>query len=794
MLGKLLRLTLAVALFAGPALADPADTVAVYTPVRPVTDTYHGVSVSDPYRWLEDGKDQQVVDWTAAENARTRATLDALKTREPIKRELTRLIGASSPSWSDLQARGSYVFALYNDPARQQPSLVTLNAAADPASRRTLLDPNLIDPTGLTAIDWFVASPDGRYVAVSLSKGGSEDGTLHIYVAATGAEAGEPIPRVQYPTGGGSLAWTRDGRGFWYTRYPGEEAPPAERHFNMQVYFHLLGADWRGDALALGARDGLERVSEVFLDNRYAQGEALASVQRGDGGQWAHYVLRPGQPPLQVSAYADRIVYATIGPDDALYAVSRAGALNGKVVKLGGVSTLRPGASLATAPVIVPESDAAILTDGAAFGRPDLTLDARHLIVRDIIGGPNRLRVFDHQGRLLYTLPLPEVAANGEAEPLANHDVLYDVSTYLRPRYFLRWTPATGRVVEAGLAGPSPIDFSDIEVIRAEATSADGTKVPLSIIRRKGQPQNGKAPALLYGYGGFGLSQSPSFLGAMRRIWLDAGGVYAVANIRGGAEFGERWHQDGMLTRKQNVFNDFAAAGDYLVKAGYASHDKLAIMGGSNGGLLMGATLTQRPDLAHAVVSSVGIYDMLRLEQDPNGAFNVSEYGSIADPEQFKALYAYSPYQHVRMGTGYPAVLLMAGANDGRVNPMQSRKFAAILQAQSGSGLPVLLRTSATSGHGIGSAEAERIEQQTDELAFLFDQLNVGYPPGTPVAQPFTPPPLPKLPHRRRTHHHAAAAAKPAAPPAKPGAPAAQPTKKITTTPLPPAKKPAAPK
>lgn len=211
MLGKLLRLTLAVALFAGPALADPADTVAVYTPVRPVTDTYHGVSVSDPYRWLEDGKDQQVVDWTAAENARTRATLDALKTREPIKRELTRLIGASSPSWSDLQARGSYVFALYNDPARQQPSLVTLNAAADPASRRTLLDPNLIDPTGLTAIDWFVASPDGRYVAVSLSKGGSEDGTLHIYVAATGAEAGEPIPRVQYPTGGGSLAWTRDG-------------------------------------------------------------------------------------------------------------------------------------------------------------------------------------------------------------------------------------------------------------------------------------------------------------------------------------------------------------------------------------------------------------------------------------------------------------------------------------------------------------------------------------------------------------------------------------------------------
>ena len=790
MFGRLLRLTLVLASIAGAALADPPpETVAVYTPIRPVTDSYHGVSVTDPYRWLEDAKDPLVQNWTEAENTRTRAVLDGLKTREPIKRELTRLIGAAAPSYSDLQARGPLVFALYADPARQQPSLVTLDAAADPASRRVLLDPNLIDATGLTAIDWFVASPDGRYVAVSLSKGGSEDGTLHVYVAATGAEAGLPIPRVQYPTAGGSLAWARDGNGFWYTRYPGDEAAPAERHFNVQVYFHALGADWRGDALALGARDGLERVSEVFLDNRYAQGEALASVQRGDGGEWAHYVLRPGRAPLQVSTYADKIVYATIGPDDAIYAVSRAGAPNGKVVKLGGISALRPGARLADAPVIVPESEVAIVTDGAAFGRPDLTLDARHLIVRDIVGGPHQLRVFDHQGRLLYRLPLPEVAANGEIEPLADHDVLYDASTYLRPRYYLRWTPATGRVVEAGLSGPSPIDFGDVEVIRALATSADGAKVPLSIIRRKGQAQDGKAPALLYGYGGFGISMSPSFLGAMRRIWLDAGGVYAIANIRGGAEYGERWHADGMLTRKQNVFNDFAAAGDYLVQAGYTSRDRLAIMGGSNGGLLMGATLTQRPELAHAVVSAVGIYDMLRLEKDPNGAFNVTEYGSVADPEQFKALHAYSPYQHVKMGTDYPAVLLLAGANDGRVNPMQSRKFAAILQANSGSGLPILLRTSATSGHGIGSSLAERIEEQTDELAFLFDQLNVGYPPGTLVPQPFTPPPLPRLPHHHRGRHASKAAAKPvaAAPPAKA---AAQPTKKITAAPLPPAKKP----
>ena len=763
MFGRLTCAALALSLAASAAVAEPPEPVAVYTPVRPVTDVYHGVAVNDPYRWLENASDPLVTNWTEAENQRTRAALDALKSREPIKRQLTRLITASAPSYSDLQARGAEVFALYNDPNRQQPALVTLNAQADPASRRVLLDPNLIDPSGLTAIDWYVASPDGRYVAVSLSKGGSEDGTLHIYVAATGVEAGLPIPRVQYPTAGGSLAWSRDGQGFWYTRYPGDDAPAAERHFHMQVYSHALGADWHSDPLVLGERDGLERVSEIFLDNRYAQAEVLASVQRGDGGEWAHYVLRPGAPPLQVATYADKIVYAAIGPDDALYGVSRAGAPNGKIVKLARVKSLRPGASLATAPVIVAESDVAILTDGAEQHQPDLTLDGRHLILRDIVGGPNQLRVFDHDGQPLFKLPLPEVSANSEVEPLACGDVLFDVSTYLRPRYYLRWTPSTGRVIEAGLGGQSPIDFSDAEVTRAFATSADGTKVPVNIIRRKDQPLNGQAPTLLYGYGGYGISMTPSFLGAMRRIWLDTGGVYAVANIRGGSEFGERWHQDGALTHKQNVFDDFAAAGDYLIKAGYTSHDQLAIMGGSNGGLLMGASLTQHPDLAHAVVSSVGIYDMLRVELDPNGAFNVTEFGSVKDPAQFKALYAYSPYHHVKMGVAYPALLMLTGANDGRVNPMQSRKFTAILQADSSSGLPILLRTSSSSGHGIGSSLAERIDQQTDELAFLFDQLRVPYPPGTVLPVAFTPPPLPYVPHHRRAHH-GAGKAKAAAP------------------------------
>jgi prolyl oligopeptidase len=416
------------------------------------------------------------------------------------------------------------------------------------------------------------------------------------------------------------------------------------------------------------------------------------------------------------------VVFATIGPDDAIYAISRAGAPNGKIVKLAapyGHTTLEQ------AKTIVLESNAAIVSGGAEQHNIDLTLTASRLFVRDIVGGPNQVRIFDLDGRADGKLPLPEIAANSEIEPLADGDVLFDVSTFLRPRYYAEWNPATGKAEETGLKVTSPISFADAEVIRTFATSKDGTRVPLIIIEKKGTRRDGRNPTLLYGYGGFGVSTMPSFLGAMRRIWLDAGGIFVLANIRGGAEYGERWHQEGMLTKKQNVFDDFAASGKFLIAEGYTSHEKLALMGGSNGGLLMGAVLTQHPKLAHAVISAVGIYDMLRVELDPNGAFNTTEYGTVKNPDEFKALYAYSPYHHVVTSTPYPAVLMLTGATDGRVNPLQSRKFAAALQSATSSGLPVFLRTSANSGHGIGSSLNERIGEQTDMLTFLFDQLGM---------------------------------------------------------------------
>jgi len=269
------------------------------------------------------------------------------------------------------------------------------------------------------------------------------------------------------------------------------------------------------------------------------------------------------------------------------------------------------------------------------------------------------------------------------------------------------------------------VSYADAEVKQIFATSKDGTKVPVTLVMKKGTKLNGKNPLLLYGYGGYGVNMTPGFSAARTRMLLDGGMIYALANIRGGGEYGETWHQQGMLTKKQNVFDDFAASAETLIKLGYTSHDKLALQGGSNGGLLMGAQITQHPSLAKAVISQVGIYDMLRVELDPNGAFNITEFGTVKDPAQFKALYAYSPYHHVVKGTAYPAILFMTGANDGRVNPFHSRKFAAALQAATSSKAPILLRTSTNSGHGQGSSLDEIIAQQTDMTMFLFDQLGV---------------------------------------------------------------------
>jgi prolyl oligopeptidase len=698
-----------------------ADASAPGSLLRPVTNVYHNVTVTDPYRWLENPDDPQVRAWSAAQDARTRKYIDALPQRAPMYQQLFGLIAATSSSYHGLHAVGDQVFAYYSQPPKQQPMIAVLTNAAKPALARVIVDPNVINPKGTTAIDWFVPSPDGKMLAVSMSENGSEDGTLRLYDVVSGTEIGPRIPRVQYPTGGGSLAWRADCRGFWYTRYPGPDRPATEQHFFQQIFFHQLGSDPSQDTYVLGK--DFPKVAEVILDARFNPALVIASVANGDGGEFAHYVIDASGSVRQVTRFADKVVAMTAGADGALYLVSRKNAPRGKLLRLA------PGVTdLTQAAVIVPESDG-VMQGGGEFGGEPVVVSPGFLYVRELVGGPSRVAIFDHAGNPKGSLPLPKVAGVSEAELLSDGTLLYSIETYLRPPYFSRYDEKTAKASETELAQTSPVSFSDAEVIRESARSKDGTSIPINIVRRKGTGLSGSNPLLLYGYGGYGVSETPRFLGANIRLWLDGGGVYVDANLRGGGEFGESWHEQGALTHKQNVFDDFIAAAEHLIAEKYTDRDHLAIMGGSNGGLLMGAAFTQRPDLFRAAVSLVGIYDMLRVELDPNGLFNTTEFGSVEDPSQFKALYAYSPYHHVKDGTAYPAVFMATGATDGRVNPAHSRKMIARLQAATSSGRPVLLSINEHAGHGIGSALSIRVNQQADYLSFLFAQLGMQLPP-----------------------------------------------------------------
>ncbi|WP_395645566.1 prolyl oligopeptidase family protein [Terricaulis sp.] len=708
------------------ALAAPAyarDASAPPTRVGNVVDTYHGQAVQDPYRWLE-GDDAEVRAFDEAQTARTRAYLDALPGRAAIRTRMQDYLSQSSATRYMLTAAGERLFCIYAEPGKQQAMLAVMGRDADPARQRVVVDPNKIDPTGATSIDWYIPSPDGRYVAVSLSRAGSELGTLSVFDVRTGQRVHEQIPRVNGPTAGGDVAWSPDGRGFWYTRYPGEERPEADRAFYQQVYFHRFGDDPAQDAHVFG--DGLPRIAEIKLDFSREANALLISVQNGDGGDFAHYVRSRDGHITQVTRFEDDIDFAVFGPDRALYLVGERAAPRRYIQRLA------PGMTdLAQARTIVEQGEDVIVTD--FWGEDPINFAAGRMYVRYIAGGPSRVRIFDLAGRPQGDLDLPEIAAVNEIEPVGA-DVLYSVETYLTPLQFYRRHNGAG--TPTALRVTSPIRFDDAEVVRAFATSRDGTRVPVNIIRRRGAAQDGSAPAILYGYGGYGLSQTPFFLGGPRRMWLDSGGVFAIANIRGGGEYGEDWHQQGALTHKQNVFDDFIAAADYLARERYTSPQHLALRGGSNGGLLMGAVLTQRPDIARAIVSDVGIYDMIRSEFEPNGEFNVTEFGTIRDPAQFSALYAYSPYHHVRTGTNYPAVLLTTGLNDGRVAPFQSRKMAAALQAATASGLPIYLRVRSDSGHGMGSALSAMIDDSADYQAFIYDQLGVPPPSAAaPVGQ-----------------------------------------------------------
>jgi prolyl oligopeptidase len=707
-LGLALVVTLAPALAPSLVRAATAPRKPPAAAKRPLENRYFGTTVRDDYQWMEDWSDSSLRSWVAAQNAYTRGVLDQLPSRAAIRDRVAELSRSIAPDYTALVYRGGTLFALKDQPPRNQPLLVTLASTDDLSSERVLVDPNAMDSTGSVTIDFFVPSLDGSKVAVSLSRGGTESGDVHIVDVATGREQPDVLPRVNGGTAGGSVAWTADGSGLFYTRYPSAGERRAEDlDFYQQAWFHGLGTPRSGDTCLLGKE--LPKIAEIEFkssdDGRYI----CIPVRNGDGGEIGWWLRAPDGTLKQVAGFQDRVVAAEFG-GDGLLLLSRATSANGEVLRvpLGAPA-------LANAKSIVPASGTAI---------DDIHVAGARLYVVDILGGPNEMRVFALDGKSLGKIPLPPMSSVDGFARFVGEQCLVRSESFTEPGHWLRYDPASRRLSPTALALKSPADFSDVEVKREFATSRDGTRVPISILVRKGVALDGTAPLLLYGYGGYGISQRPDFR-ASRKLWLEQGCIYAVAHIRGGREYGDAWHEAGKLTHKQNVFDDFAACAQALVDRHYTSTNRLAIIGGSNGGLLMGAELTQHPDLYRVVVSQVGVYDMLRAERSPNGTFNTTEYGTVRDSAQFQALLGYSPYHNVHDRTSYPSTLLLTGANDPRVAPSNSFKFAARLQA-SGTQRPVLLRTSMTTGH-VGTPLNARNEEYADIYSFIFSELGVAY-------------------------------------------------------------------
>ena len=465
------------------------------TPKRPVVDEYHGVKVTDDYRWLEDFSDPMVRSWADEQNRFSRALLDNIPARANIAKRLQEIYGDQSVTYYNF-VQSRRLFALKSQPPQNQPLLVMLQAPDDRASERVILDLNVLNPKGTTAIDFYAPSLDGRFVVVSLSENGSEDGTAHVYETATGKALADIVPRVNYPTGLGSFAWNRDATGFYYTRYPqGNERPKEDLNFYQQVYFHKLGTPASADTYVIGRE--FPRIAEITLSTNEDGSYLLASVANGDGGEFAHYLRTPAGEWRQLTQFSDQVKSISFGLDGRLYLLSVKDAQRGKILALP-----LSNPNLADAKTLVPESDVTINYFVPA---------ATRLYVDAMVGGPSEVRVFDLQGKQLTTIPTPPVSAVDVGVVLQGDEVLIGSMSYVEPFVWSRYNPATGKMTKTNLTSTPSVNFADAQVVREFATSKDGTRIPLNIIMRKGTRLDGQNPTILYGYGGYAISETPNF-------------------------------------------------------------------------------------------------------------------------------------------------------------------------------------------------------------------------------------------------------------------------------------------
>jgi prolyl oligopeptidase len=668
-------------------------------------EVLHGVPVADPYRWLEDGDSPEARAWVEAQNAFTRSVLDNLPQRPAIHARLDKLLMTGSVSTPVL--RGARRFYQRRDGRLDQPLLLVRDGLE--GDERTIIDPNALSASGIVALDWWFPSESGRLLAYGLSEGGTELSTLYVMDVERGENL--ELERIPY-TRATSLAWLPDDSGFYYTRYPEPgSVPQGDEMYHRRVFLHLLGQDWHLDADVFGsgrAREDWPNV-DLSLSGRWL----VVHVQQG----WVRtevYCLDRRHPergfiPIHTGVEAvaipvfagDRLLIHTNHdtPNYALYEVDPE----------------RP--ARANWRLVLPEQQDRVLESvHAAAGR---------LVAHELHNAASQLRLYQLDGSMQAEVELPSIGTvTGIGGEWTGHRITIGFTSFAQPASAYDVEPSSGTAsLFAQGEVPEGFDPSRYEVRQEWYPSRDSTRVSVFLIYRKDRPPE-NSPTLLTGYGGFSVSRTPSFIAALP-LWLDAGGVYALANLRGGGEYGEAWHRAGMLGNKQNVFDDFIAAAEWLVARGYARRDGLAISGGSNGGLLVGAALTQRPDLFRAVVCQVPLLDMLRYQHLRIARLWIPEYGSAEDAEQFRWLYAYSPYHRVQRGERYPATFLLTAEGDSRVDPMHARKMAARLQAETASEAPVLLRVETAAGHGQGKPRSKQLEEATDVWSFLFWQLGL---------------------------------------------------------------------
>ncbi|MEZ6195326.1 MAG: prolyl oligopeptidase family serine peptidase [Planctomycetota bacterium] len=699
-------LAAATAIFVGANCAEAQDIRYPDSKPSDLVETLHGVEVADPYRWLEDDvrTSKDVAAWVAAQNETTAAFLAGIPEREAIRRRLEVLWNyerVSAPF-----ERGGRWYQYRNDGLQNQAVLWTMEGPS--GEGEIFIDPNAWSDEGTVALAGVSFSEDGRWAAIARAESGSDWRTVRVLDVAKRTYLEDEVAWMKYS---GAVSWSKDGLGFFYSRYPEprEGAEFQSLNLGMRIHYHRLGTSQAEDVLVFERPEQptWSFWPEVTEDGRYL----VISIRTGTSARHRIYVkdlIEPyGMPRPLVDAFENR--WDLVGNDGpVLYFHTDLDAPRGRIV----ARDLRRPEKLRE---VVAQREETL--EGAAF-----LGDLLHLsYLKD---ARTEVRVHKTDGEFVRVVGLPGVGeASGFGGRRSDTDTFFSFASFTTPPEIWRYDGITGKT-ELFRRPDVAFDPDAFEVEQVFVASRDGTRVPVFLAHKKGLKLDGRNPTLLYGYGGFNISLTPTFSVA-RLAWMELGGVLAVANLRGGGEYGEAWHAAGTKLRKQNVFDDFIAAAEWLIEKKYTSSKRLAIQGGSNGGLLVGACMTQRPDLFGACLPAVGVMDMLRFHRFTAGRFWVDDYGSPEDPEEFAALRAYSPYHNLKPGTAYPATLVTTADTDDRVVPGHSFKFAAALQAAQGGRAPVLIRIETAAGHGAGTPTKKLIEACADQWAFLVKTLGM---------------------------------------------------------------------